>query len=84
MPINFSLNRTELWRFQNIPNSKDSYSKNYAEKTKNSKQNSKYKKILRITMLMNTGPLPELSICTWKNVIMCKLQFRTKLKTINI
>ena len=57
MALNFSSNRTKLWGFQNIPNYEDSYSKNYSKKTtQNSKKNSKNKTILRIRMLVNTGP----------------------------
>ena len=33
MAPNFSLNRTNLGIFQNIPNFADSYSKNYSKKT---------------------------------------------------
>ena len=33
MALNFSLNGTQLWRFQNIPNFEDSYSKKYSKKT---------------------------------------------------
>ena len=45
----FSLNRIILWRFQNIPNCEDSYSRIILGKLKT-------KKILRIRMLVNTGP----------------------------
>ena len=57
MVLNFSLNRTELWRFENITNYDDFYSKNFSQKTtKFLEKFLEYKKILRIRMLVNMGP----------------------------
>ena len=53
MALNFSLNRTNLGIFQNIPNFADSYSKNYSKKTTKFLE----KTILRIRMLVNTSPV---------------------------
>ena len=55
--LNFSLKTTNLGIFQNIPKHfEDSYSKNYSKKTTKILENSKNKTILRIRILVNTGP----------------------------
>ena len=55
MAQNFSLNRTNLGIFQNIPTMKIFILKIILRKLQNSKKNSKNKTILKIRMLVNTG-----------------------------
>ena len=56
MALNFSLNRTNLGIFQNIPNLKILILRIIPRKLQNSKKNSKNKTSLRIRMLVNTAP----------------------------
>ena len=56
MAQNFSLNITNLGIFQNIPNLKILNLRIILRKLQNSEKNSKNKTILRMRMLVNTGP----------------------------